>query len=344
MESIKLPESELSDMRQFYQEELDKTLKRLNHIKSVLEQLGEQSIQINISGNEAAAKAQPTKAKTAAAARVRKGKRGPKPFWEDLIVKRLTQLDKPMTYDELTDDLIISTGRSMEKRDAIRQAIVNVVFRLRKEKRKLETITNGSREAYVVLKRWFEEDGKLKTPYQLRLAAEAESRKAAVVKVEKPKGKRGRPAKNVAAPTLKAVAAPKAPKAKAPAKVKAEKAPAKAKAPVKVAEKVKAVAKPAAKATPKATPKAKPEAKAATAKPAVKAAPKAKPAAKAVKPAVKAVKAVAKAATKAKPAAKAAAKPVVKKAVAPVAAKAPKAAKPAGKAAPKKDAKVKASK
>ena len=49
MKTLKLPDTDHAEMRQFYEEELDKTLRRLQHIKSILEKIGTgQSVQIQI--------------------------------------------------------------------------------------------------------------------------------------------------------------------------------------------------------------------------------------------------------------------------------------------------------
>ncbi|MFN3757234.1 MAG: hypothetical protein ACK4RM_09785, partial [Flavobacterium sp.] len=127
METIKLPETDIADMRQFYQEELEKTLKKLRHIKSVLDKLDHngQSIQIQII-SEQTEQVKPTeiienqksekeiqksrketqKANLKPVKSKRKQKTGPKPIWEDLIIKRLRHLNRPLTYEELTDDIM----------------------------------------------------------------------------------------------------------------------------------------------------------------------------------------------------------------------------------------------
>ncbi|MCJ7824019.1 MAG: hypothetical protein MUP44_03905, partial [Anaerolineales bacterium] len=89
----------------------------------------------------------------------RKKKSGRKPKWELLIMKRLRQLDKPVTYDELTDEIMAFSKLPENKRTSTKQAIVNVIFRLRSRDKKLDTFSIGTREKYIALKGWFEKPG-----------------------------------------------------------------------------------------------------------------------------------------------------------------------------------------
>jgi hypothetical protein len=50
METIKLPESELAEMKQFYQEEYERLSRRLQHIKTILERLGVEIQEENLTG------------------------------------------------------------------------------------------------------------------------------------------------------------------------------------------------------------------------------------------------------------------------------------------------------
>ncbi len=166
MGTVKLQETDLAEMRQFYEEELSKTLKRLHHIKNVLDNIGSkrQSIQIQISETEEQKKdlgiTEPTPVQTKK--RARKKKRGPKSIWEDLIVKRLRHINMPMTYDELTNEIMTFGKIPEEKRKNTKQSIVNVVSRLRRRNVKLNTFSSGTKEKYVGLKQWFDSNGTIK--------------------------------------------------------------------------------------------------------------------------------------------------------------------------------------
>ena len=189
MDTIKIQEAELAEMKQFYLEEYDRTSRRMSHIMAILKRLGVEHPENNtreiiegklFSGN----------AGTTAQGITKPGRKaGRKSKWELLIMKRLRQLDKPVTYDELTDEIMAFSKLPEGKRTSTKQAVVNVIFRLRNRDKKLHTFSMGTREKYIALKSWFDSPGKIKKEY------------AAKVKVSKPasKGKKrsvGRPRKN----------------------------------------------------------------------------------------------------------------------------------------------------
>ncbi len=198
-ETIKIQGDDLSEMRQFYQDELDKTLRRMQHIKNVLEQLGvpEKNIQIQVTqttspeekttvktqkspatstgkrrGRPSKSAAQkPPKAAKAIKKAPAKGKRGPKGVWEEVIEERLKTLDKPLTYEELTDAVMAHKKLPESKRKNTKQAIVNVIFRLRKQNRIIDTFSSGGREKYIALQDWMEGEGLVKDQYVQKISA-----------------------------------------------------------------------------------------------------------------------------------------------------------------------------
>ncbi len=205
MDLLKLEEAELLEMRRFYEEELEKTLKRMQHLKGVLDKLGGnfQSIQIIVNQSAEVATAelpvttvseelnieegvsdeQEKTEEETKTRKKRKKKTGPKPFWEDAIMDTLRETGKPLTYEELTDHIQASQNFSDDKRTATKQAITNVVFRLRQRGVKLSTFSAGKKEKYVALKRWFEKDGGIKEEF-LNMVAE--------VKVKKKRGRKSK--------------------------------------------------------------------------------------------------------------------------------------------------------
>ncbi len=215
MKNIKLSDADIAGMKLHYQEELEKTLRKLEHIKNTLEALGEAGIiEINvgkIAGRKAAKPADPEveavseSAEEAAPQRELK-KRGPKSLWGTLVLKRMRQLDKPISYEDLTDEIMAFSKLPAEKRAATKQAIINVTFRLRNQEGKIDTVSSGSREKLLALRSWFESPGILKKEYASKIA---KKKKASVVKKKKAKaapkkpvdtnvirtGKRGRPRK-----------------------------------------------------------------------------------------------------------------------------------------------------
>ena len=183
---IDLSDQDLVAMKAFYQQELERTFQRLEHIKRILEKIDANGPSISISYNQPEA----PKATTAIASSVeetaaplvaeapvqkRKKKRGPKPVWGNFILKRLRQLDRPISYNDLIDDAMVYFKTPAENRLKTRHAISNSAFRLRTIQKKIDTVAiKGKKEKYLVLKRWVD-NGVLKEDYQdkLRLIFEA---------------------------------------------------------------------------------------------------------------------------------------------------------------------------
>ena len=94
MESLKFEAADLETMRDFYREELKKTLIRLEHINGVLTKLGDRTTTIHIQTERTSQSSSPEK--TAVSSAVNEGpakpkgkKRGPKSIWGAFILKRL---------------------------------------------------------------------------------------------------------------------------------------------------------------------------------------------------------------------------------------------------------------
>lgn len=193
MNKINLPESDLAAMKQFYQEELNKTLQRLNHIKSILDKLGDnsQSINIQVSGTDSLQASPAATEEKPVAKRKRRKRPGRKSMWEELIVRELKKMNKPMTYDQLTNEIMKYGNIPESKRENTKRAITNLVFRLRKQNRKLTTVGSGTREKLIALNAWVEDD-QLKEPFMVRLPSK---RKAPAAPTGR---KRGRPRKTEA--------------------------------------------------------------------------------------------------------------------------------------------------
>ncbi len=170
MDTIKLPEGSVAEMRQFYQDEFEKTLKRLQHIKSVLDNLGgsHQTIRIEVtsapvkSENKAAGKKQPATVEK----KTKKSRPGRKSIWEELIVNQLKKNGKPTSYKDLTNEIMKYGNIPEKKRESTKRAITNLIFRLKKQNKILRTIPTGSREKLIVLKAWFDSNGEIKEQYK----------------------------------------------------------------------------------------------------------------------------------------------------------------------------------
>jgi hypothetical protein len=169
MDSVKLQEAELAEMKQFYLEEYDRVSRRLVHIMAILNRLG---VKIPDNGMEDVGSLWKFTGKppSAAAGEIKKKKRsGRKSKWELLIMKRLRQLDKPVTYEELTEEIMASSKIPEQKRNSTKQAVVNVIFRLRNRDRKLNTFSIGTREKYIALRNWFDSKGEIKKEYAAKI-------------------------------------------------------------------------------------------------------------------------------------------------------------------------------
>lgn len=264
MDNIKLSAEGKKEMKAFYLEELSKTVQRLKHINSVLEELGESVTEIQLADLAVSRRSSSSTSKRSVSStpkRKYRKKRGPKSKWDKAILKTIKKASKPLTYDQITDFLMISEGRSPSERKNMKASVQNTVFRMRKDK-KVSTFGVGSRTKFIAPMDWFEKDGSIKTEFKDKIPAPV--KKANKPKAQKAKRPVGRPRKA----TPKAAAKPKAKKATAK-KVSAKKATAKkASAKKPAAKKVAAKKAPAKKASPakKKASAAKPAPKKAAAK------------------------------------------------------------------------------
>ena len=189
METIKLPESELAEMKLFYQDEYDKTVKRLQHIKTMLVRLGAnaQPGDMVTSISEKSTSGRTTPSPVPPAKKKKRSKRKSK--WELLIMKRLRQLDRPVTYDELTDEIMTFSKLPEQKKKSTKQAVVNVIFRLRNRDGKLDTFSIGTREKFIALKNWFEQPGEIKKEYAAKIERKAPAKKTRKTRTGRPRKK-----------------------------------------------------------------------------------------------------------------------------------------------------------
>lgn len=175
-------------MRAFYQDELKKTVEKLAHIKSVLEKLGDDdtpSISIEVTGSLESAISSVGSGSAAPTGKRRGRKPGPKPgakkaktssggakpgrksTWEPLIYETLNKFKRPLTYDDLTEEVMQLGGIPEEKRDNTKQALQSVIFRVRKNGGDLHTLNLGGREKHIVLEDWLNNSGALKSEFNL---------------------------------------------------------------------------------------------------------------------------------------------------------------------------------
>lgn len=187
-----LQDNELLEMKMLYQEELDKTLKRLAHIKSILEKLNVNTVipevatdagTVNDSSvvpdvkkttnsGEAETKVVELKESAAAAAKTKSKKRGttgPKSVLEQFVTKRLRAMKRPLSLDELTDELMIFGQIPAAERKQARQKVVPFIRRYKRLGKKFDSYDVSNKERYVGLKSWFDQPGVLKETYLNRI-------------------------------------------------------------------------------------------------------------------------------------------------------------------------------
>lgn len=208
MGTINISEDQVAEMKSFYQEELVKAIRRLNHIQKVLHELGDSSVKMSIQMDSAgdtsgSGSDRPVSSGASDKPKSSGKKRGPKSIWGDFILKRMRQLDKPLTYNELVDEAMVYFKLNENRRQSVINAINNSAFRLRKNTGKIDTFGAGSREKYVALRSWFDENGKIKKEYLKRISKPKRStnkktagepgRKSSSVKVRSPKMARKQP-------------------------------------------------------------------------------------------------------------------------------------------------------
>ncbi len=168
MKTVQISDNELNEMKKFYLEEYEKATARILHITSVLKRLGVELPADELINLPVKLTAE-NNTDPAIKGSVTKKKPGRKSKWELMVMKRMRQLDMPVTYDQLTDEIMVFNKIPQLKRTSTKQAVVNVVFRLRNRDHKLDTFSMGTREKYIALKNWFEAPGKIKREYAAKV-------------------------------------------------------------------------------------------------------------------------------------------------------------------------------
>ena len=173
MVELKLNDEKRAEMVRFYEEELDKTVIRLRHITGMLQMLdpGSEHLKLKeLEGVIAVTEVAAPKKSTARKKSSRKRKPGPKGTWTNYIMKRLRQVQRPITYDDLIHDAMLSFNKPPEDLEKVRQAVMNSAFRLRKKQGKVLTYRKpGSKEKYIGLKKWFDDQGNLLEEYKKKI-------------------------------------------------------------------------------------------------------------------------------------------------------------------------------
>lgn len=156
------------DLLAHYIGEYRATLEQLEHIRQMLERLGEET-----EGLRYELKMSKNLIDTAAASTFEKAlpgegnKRGRKSKWGSFIVHRLKQAKRPLSYEDLLNDAIEVFGLSKPGEiDAARKVIFSTSYRLKGKEDLLRTFgIRGKRGKYVALKQWCTDGGKLQKKY-----------------------------------------------------------------------------------------------------------------------------------------------------------------------------------
>jgi len=172
---INLPTGPNPDKLAFYISEYRKTLDELDHIKSMLDILSEESKELkwdvkvnkNLLGTIAATSFEH-------ALPVEPGKRGRKSKWGSFILHRLMQSKKPLSYDQILKDSIRVFGLDSEaKINGAKKVIFSTSFRLKEKEDMIRTFgIVGRRGKYLALKSWCTPGGKLKKEFALKITPE----------------------------------------------------------------------------------------------------------------------------------------------------------------------------
>ena len=160
-------DSESADMKSFYEAELTKTVKRLQHIQTVLEQLkSEVKIEIVVAGLQQATESKPKRVTRTK----RKGKRGRKSIWGEFILQTLKDNGRPLKYSEIITAARIKFNIPESKMRTLKAAINQSAFRLRTIHKQIEAIgEEGKKEKFLALSKWYDDKGKLQAEYGLHV-------------------------------------------------------------------------------------------------------------------------------------------------------------------------------
>jgi len=156
-----IDDSEHAEMKAFYEAELVKSVKRLQHIKTVLGQLkSDVKVEIVVAGIQ-----QSTEPKSRRTSRKKtRGKRGRKSIWGEFILQTLKDSGRPLKYSDIVTAARIKFNIPEEKMKTLKTAINQSAFRLRTIHNQIDTIGEaGKKEKLIVLSKWVDSNGNLKT-------------------------------------------------------------------------------------------------------------------------------------------------------------------------------------
>jgi c-di-GMP-related signal transduction protein len=154
-------DSEHAEMKSFYEAELIKSVKRLQHIQTILGQLkSDVKVEIVVAGIQ-----QDTEPKPRRTSRKKtRGKRGRKSIWGEFILQTLKDSGRPLKYSDIVTAARVKFNIPEKKMKTLKAAINQSAFRLRTIHNQIETIGEvGKKEKLLALSKWVDSNGNLKT-------------------------------------------------------------------------------------------------------------------------------------------------------------------------------------
>lgn len=170
MGNINLQEEDLAQMRLFYQEEYTRLYQRLLHLKNVLNKLGVQDLP-SVGGAEGSVADESSNEPVPATPQPKRKRQRPgrKSMWETILMNRLKEVGRPMTYNQITDEIVKFSKLPDSKWLSTKQAVLAVAFRLRTRDDKVDTFSVGNREKYLGLRSWFDTNGIILPEYREKI-------------------------------------------------------------------------------------------------------------------------------------------------------------------------------
>ena len=169
MSQITLDMDTAVKMKLHYQQEYMRTLKQLEELKQVLQQLESvdtKSVASDDYSSTPTGEFSPVPSEKPKPKRKYKKRSGTKNKWQNFITSRLKATQTPLSYDDMTNHAIAIMKLDPSEFKKTRANIVAAAFQMRKNQGDIDTYAiKGSRTKYMGFTDWFEREGLLKVEY-----------------------------------------------------------------------------------------------------------------------------------------------------------------------------------
>ncbi len=168
MNNLVLTQEDRSEMKQFYQGELEIAIRKVKHIRTILYKLNDGNFDDEENPSKKTSlistfQVEPDTSRE-------KGTRGRKSLWGNYILSLLKEEDQPLSYTQIINMAVEKFDLPDAKIKNVKQAITNSAFRLRVTNKKIDTFgLPGRKERFLCLSDWFT-DGVLNSEYQQKVA------------------------------------------------------------------------------------------------------------------------------------------------------------------------------